>query len=215
MSWRTASEVISTLGIDPRKWISVGTVTEVYNDETGLYCDCELPSGDIVRARVMVPYGAKSLGIELPYHQGDEVVIAFPEGDPDLAIILGCLHNEENTKPDNDNNKLLVKAKDNEPLEVVVPAGTKVKSNTEIDGTLQVNNSTTLKNTLEVDNSTNLKGTLSVQNNTTVNNLDINGILKTHGQPGRTQVLILLKPGPNGPEPVTLNFDNGILTLVS
>jgi phage baseplate assembly protein gpV len=215
MSWRTASEAISTLGIDPRKWISVGTITEIYNDETGLYCDCELPTADLIRARVMVPYGGKSLGIELPYHQGDEVVIAFPEGDPDLAIILGCLHNEENTKPNNNNEKLLIKAKDNEPLEVVAPAGTKIKSNTEIDGTLQVDQPTTLKDTLEVNKSTTLKGTLSVQNNTTVNNLNINGILKSRGQPGISQVLVLLKPGPNGPEPISLTFDNGVLTLVS
>jgi phage baseplate assembly protein gpV len=209
MSWRTAGETLAGLGVDPREWINVGIIVETYNDETGLYCDCELPSGNIVRARVMVPYGGKNVGIEFPYHQGDEVVIAFPEGNPDLAIILGCLHNEENIKPDNDNSKLLVKAKDNESLEIKAPAGTKIKSNTEIDGTLQVDKTTTIKDNLTVQNSANILGSA------TVGALNISGILKIHGQSAKTGIITLLKPGPNGPEPINLTFDNGILTNVS
>jgi uncharacterized protein involved in type VI secretion and phage assembly len=162
----------------------------------------------------MVLYGGVDTGIEVPYHEGDEVVIGFPEGNPDLAIVLGCLHTAKATKPDSE-GKLLVKARDDEAVEVVANAGTKIVSNTEIDGTVQVDKATVVKDTLEVQKATDLKATLQVGGATTLKaqatvqgNLALLGALSVMGRPG-ISVTLVVKMGDDTTK--ELEFVDGVL----
>jgi phage baseplate assembly protein gpV len=176
----------------------------------------------------MVIYGNVDTGIEIPYHEGDEVVLGFPEGNPDLAIVLGCLHTAKATRPDSE-GKLLVKARDDEAVEVVAKAGTKIVSNTEIDGTLTVDKATVLKDTLEVQKATDLKATLTVSGPTTMQtatvqgnlavmgpltvggSIAMNGGFTLGGQPGLTITLPVTTP--TGTK--ILTFANGVLMQVT
>jgi uncharacterized protein involved in type VI secretion and phage assembly len=155
----------------------------------------------------MVLYGGVDTGIEVPYHEGDEVVLGFPEGNPDLAIVLGCLHTAKAIKPASE-GKLLVKAKDDEAIEVIAKAGTKVTSDTEVDGTLQVDKATDLKATLDVGGATTLKAQTTVQGNLTL----LAGLI-VGGQPGFSGSVIVTTPSP--PYSATLVFVNGVLTQVT
>lgn len=58
--------------------------------------------------RVLQPYAGKEYGAYLLPEIGSEVLVAFVSGDPDYAVVVGCLYNSENRLPadvaDKDNN---------------------------------------------------------------------------------------------------------------
>jgi type VI secretion system secreted protein VgrG len=53
-------------------------------------------------ARMMTPHAGSSRGFLFVPEVGDEVVVAFEDGDPERPIILGCLWNKPNTPPTED-----------------------------------------------------------------------------------------------------------------
>ncbi len=53
-------------------------------------------------ARLMMPHAGASRGVFFVPEIGDEVVIAFEDGDPERPVVLGCLWNHPNTPPTED-----------------------------------------------------------------------------------------------------------------
>ncbi|HUA83759.1 MAG TPA: phage baseplate assembly protein V [Bryobacteraceae bacterium] len=53
-------------------------------------------------ARMMTPHAGSARGFLFVPEVGDEVVVAFEDGDPERPIIMGCLWNKPNTPPTED-----------------------------------------------------------------------------------------------------------------
>jgi len=53
-------------------------------------------------ARMMMPHTGSQRGIYFMPEVGDEVVVAFEDGDPERPIVLGCLWNATDTPPTED-----------------------------------------------------------------------------------------------------------------
>lgn len=98
---RSTAEAFSFPGIDPRQWISFGTVdTEdpvVFDEETGqpLVSVTLKPSEVQVVCRVGMGVAGNGEGEWAPFLPGDEVLVALPEGDERAGVtIIARLANE-------------------------------------------------------------------------------------------------------------------------
>lgn len=107
---RTIAEAFSGPGNDPRQWISYGRVdgqTEddpdpcVTFDASGPLVKVTLqPSGSPVLARVAAFVAGRGEGSYFPFVEGDEVLVALPEGSERAGpVIIGRLNNEIDTFP--------------------------------------------------------------------------------------------------------------------
>jgi hypothetical protein len=81
-------------GIDPRIWISYGVLTSepLFETEEG-YQDVIadvllLPSKIQETARVSAMYAGNGFGLYAPLHEGDEVLVVAPSGDPDHGLVI-------------------------------------------------------------------------------------------------------------------------------
>lgn len=81
-------------------------------------------SGTGIWVRLAAPYASKSAGQTFRPEVGDEVVVAFVEGDPNAVIVLGALHSGPRSTPDTAAAGNLVKA-------LTTPSGLRLEMNDE------------------------------------------------------------------------------------
>lgn len=88
------SNAVSRPGIDPRVWVSYGVLDsepyiETVNGQEDIVVDVTLlPTLQEETARVGAIYAGNGFGLYCPLHEGDEVLIAAPSGDPDEGLVV-------------------------------------------------------------------------------------------------------------------------------
>ena len=76
-------------GIDPRCWNCVAYVTKFSIDAEGPLVDIELvPDGTPETARIGAEYAGPGFGIYFPIEVDTEVLVGFPNGDPDEGLVV-------------------------------------------------------------------------------------------------------------------------------
>jgi len=103
------SEALSRPGIDPRQWVSFGTVmpetdsikSVVFDDELGPLVGVILqPSGIEVSCRVSGMCAGNNEAEYFPFISGDEVIVVIPEGEERAGCtIVGRLNNASDAWP--------------------------------------------------------------------------------------------------------------------
>jgi hypothetical protein len=103
----TVAEAVSHAGIDPREWLTSGTVVDdvpvEYDEDLGplVTVVCQ-PSKKVVRCRVAQSLTGDGEGEVYPWVAGDEVLVAIPEGMMrGNCIIIGRLNNTNSKHPKN------------------------------------------------------------------------------------------------------------------
>lgn len=102
-------EAFAGPGMDPRQWVSVGTVdpdtdgarSVTFDERLGPLVQVTLqPSGTSVQCRVMGSVAGKGEAEYYPFAAADEVIVALPQGEEASGgVILGRLSNEIDTWP--------------------------------------------------------------------------------------------------------------------
>ncbi len=88
------SNAVSRPGIDPRIWVSYAVLTsepyiEDVEGQQDIVVDIQLmPVGDQETARVGAIYAGNGFGFYTPLHEGDEVLVCAPSGDPDEGLVV-------------------------------------------------------------------------------------------------------------------------------
>lgn len=88
------SNAVSRPGIDPRIWATYGVLTsepyiETFEGEQDIVADVLLlPSMQDETARVGAMYAGNGFGFYCPLHEGDEVLVIAPSGDPDEGLVI-------------------------------------------------------------------------------------------------------------------------------
>lgn len=88
------SNAISRPGIDPRIWVSYGTLLsepyiETQDGQQDIFVDVLLlPSQQQETARVGAIYAGNGFGFYCPLHTDDEVLVLAPSGDPDEGLVI-------------------------------------------------------------------------------------------------------------------------------
>lgn len=78
-------------GMDTRTWVSLAVALgeSVVDPKTGVYVDVQLiPTGEKYTARLGAIYAGNSFGLYAIIHQGDELLIAAPGGDPAEGLVV-------------------------------------------------------------------------------------------------------------------------------
>lgn len=154
------AEIVRMPGIDPRLWISAGTVgtrdddgefvtdvlvapesgpdvpDSVYVDDRGAVVDVRLePSGDVVTAQ-WSGVGVGEFGsILFPVRGGDSVLVLIPDGDlnsPDISIVAVLSSATRKVPRDWNNDRVLFNL--NVPLEIRGPAVSIRSNNLRLNG---------------------------------------------------------------------------------
>lgn len=94
-------EIVRRPGIDPRQWVSVGTVDATQEGPVTFDADEGYPTVDVtlqpskvsVRARVLMPAAGNLEAEWHPFVPGDEVLVALCRGSELDCVILGRLNN--------------------------------------------------------------------------------------------------------------------------
>ena len=103
-------DALSGPGADPRTWVCLARVDDdpaALRWETGVgwIVDVTLTSGELAQegpipCRVPVGWGGAGNLLSAPALRGSEVLIGFPDGDPNVSpMILGVLHNPTDNAP--------------------------------------------------------------------------------------------------------------------
>lgn len=88
------SNAVSRPGIDPRIWVSYGTLlsepyVETIEGRQDVVVDVLLvPSMQEETARVGTIYAGNGFGFYAPLHEDDEVLVLAPSGDPDEGLVI-------------------------------------------------------------------------------------------------------------------------------
>lgn len=88
------SNAVSRPGIDPRVWVSYAVlISEPYIEakagQQDIVVDIQLmPTGEEETARVGAIYAGNGFGLYAPLHEGDEVLVCAPSGDPDEGLVV-------------------------------------------------------------------------------------------------------------------------------
>ncbi len=88
------SNAVSRPGIDPRVWVSYAVlISEPYIEsqegQQDVVVDIQLmPTGEEETARVGAIYAGNGFGFYAPLHEGDEVLVCAPSGDPDEGLVV-------------------------------------------------------------------------------------------------------------------------------
>lgn len=88
------SNAMTRPGIDPRVWATYGVLTsepyiETFNGEQDIVADVLLmPTMQDETARVGAMYAGNGFGFYCPLHEGDEVLVVAPSGDPDEGLVI-------------------------------------------------------------------------------------------------------------------------------
>lgn len=89
------AEVFSVPGIDPRRWICLAVVDDVFvdrdedNGEAGIFADVILlPSEEPQTALVGAAFTFNGGGLYAPPQEGEMVLVAAIEGDPDFGFVI-------------------------------------------------------------------------------------------------------------------------------
>lgn len=96
---RRLGQLVAQPGIDPRVWCSLCVIDKLVVDDDGVFADVFILStatadadGNVVAqretVRVASPYSGAGWGIYAPLEPGDEVIVNWPDGDPDHGGIL-------------------------------------------------------------------------------------------------------------------------------
>jgi hypothetical protein len=156
------AEAIKSAGIDPRHWVSYGTVATTDGSEQVNYTDPLAvligPMGvevDVVLEPCGIPItchyagiqGGSSATIVAPVHPGDQVLVVLPDGDlmgpPVITCVLHSMSEKVPAGPDRKslfkNDRVLVYAK-NVPVDIRTAGGARVEVNQ--DGTVVLNEGT-------------------------------------------------------------------------
>lgn len=87
-------------GIDPRTWITLATVVAYHlDDEHGPFVDISIltdmtvddngaPVDHVETARITPMYAGSGFGFYAPIEVGDEVVVGYPNGNPDHGLVV-------------------------------------------------------------------------------------------------------------------------------
>lgn len=102
-------DAVSGAGIDPRQWVSYGIVAPETDDEHSVTFDPDMgPLVDVTLQPSAIPVRCRVAGWSMgngeseyyPFLQGDEVVVAVPEGDERAGcIIIGRCNNQIDAFP--------------------------------------------------------------------------------------------------------------------
>lgn len=145
---RRLAEAIKSSGIDPRHWVSYGTVGSVDDDgvldATDPLAIAIGPAGvevDVVLEPLQLPVTCHYAGIQggcsatilSPIKPGDQVIVVLPEGDPmGPPVIVSILHSQacklplgEDKKPIFQNDRLFIWAEVG-PVDVRTKGGVKL-----------------------------------------------------------------------------------------
>ncbi len=118
-------------GIDPRCWNCLAYVTAFNIDDEGPIVDVVLvPDNTPETARVGAEYAGPGFGLYFPLEKDTEVVVGFPNGDPDEGlVVLRRLWSKSDPTPqiarDNRDDVVLV-AKNDANIRIVVQDTSKV-----------------------------------------------------------------------------------------
>lgn len=93
------SEAVARPGIDPRTWVTLATVKKFVMTSTGPYADVEIlsdmtiddfdnPVAHVETARVAPMYAGDGYGFYAPLQVNDEVVVGYPDGNPDHGLVV-------------------------------------------------------------------------------------------------------------------------------
>lgn len=88
------SMAVQRPGVDPRIWVSYAVLTsepyiEERDGEQDIVVDLQMmPVGDEETARVGAIYAGAGFGFYAPLHEGDEVLVCAPSGDPDEGLVV-------------------------------------------------------------------------------------------------------------------------------
>lgn len=95
------AEAVSRPGIDPRCWVSTAYVSAFTIDEEGPRVDVILmPSEQPEVARVATEYAGPGFGFYVPVDVDDEVLVGYPNGDPEEGlVVLRKLWSKSDTPP--------------------------------------------------------------------------------------------------------------------
>lgn len=96
------AEAVSRPGIDPRCWVSIGIVTDVFMDpESGPLADILLvPGEDHVTAKLGSLYAGSGWGIYMPLYVDDEVIVGLTSGEMgEMPTVLQRLHSPADPPP--------------------------------------------------------------------------------------------------------------------
>lgn len=94
-------ELVTGPGTDSRFWVSCGRVAEDgarWDNELGPVVDVELYGGESegveVTCRVAAPVTGDGFGEFVPIQDGEEVLVAIPDGDPEAGpVVIGYMSN--------------------------------------------------------------------------------------------------------------------------
>jgi hypothetical protein len=107
-------------GMDTRIWASVAkALGESHVDSKyGVFVDVQLmPTGERITARVPADYAGKGFGVYAKIHEGDDLALVIPSGDPcDGAVVVARLWSSAATPPqeaiDNPDEVMIIVEKD-------------------------------------------------------------------------------------------------------
>jgi len=87
--------------MDSLEWVKLAKVTKVSFSDQGVFVDADVqPDGFPVRAKLATLWAGAGIGIYWPVKAGDQVLVAFPDGNPDgNPVALAGLFNETSTVP--------------------------------------------------------------------------------------------------------------------
>lgn len=206
-------------GIDPRHWVSYGTVCTVsskgranFNDGSAVFvspggCTVDvllMPANQHVPCRYTGVQGGRAGTIYTPIKPGDEVLVVIPDGDLRLPPVIACILSGEHSPLPLDHDRTPIFKNDRVlmhgqtvPVEIRTAGNSKVAVN--LDGTVVINDGT--KGAARLDDTTKL--TLSADD---VNNLA--AILLATG-------LFVPSGTPPLPPPPPFEFTHGQITGAS
>jgi len=196
--------------------VDLATVLAVFVDASSVYVDAETqPLGDHVRARVGEAYAGAGFGCHSPVHEGDQVLIAYPGGNPDgEPVVLARLHHADagvaGDVLDAAHDVWLV-AKGDEKVRVKASAGVEVTAQTHVIGDTQVTGNVQVSGNETVGGSLVVNSTGAFAGGVTASGLTA-GSLLIGGSPGYTGSVVVATPGGGS---VTLTFEQGLLKMVS
>lgn len=76
-------------GIDPRTWVSYGIVTGYAIDpQEGIFVNVTLMPSRIQETARVGDSWASGDGVSIPFDDGDEVVVGYPDGDPSYGLAV-------------------------------------------------------------------------------------------------------------------------------
>lgn len=139
MDTNRVAAALSKPGIDPRVWLSLAVVVAVNVKEDGAFADVMLfPQNQPDTVRVPGNYAGPGFGSWMPLETDDEVLIAYPQGQPNEGgVIIARLWSKSDATPteaQSNSDDPVIHVKPGQTLRIVVDDGGKVIIDTKGQG---------------------------------------------------------------------------------